>query len=847
MGGSAVFEWVRLRGAASRRSRTPAPRTAAAAVPFALAASIPLLAPTPAQAVCTLVGSTVVCSGSTPAGFDSLGQNALTITILEGAQVADGNVAGRALNLVDFNNVTNLGTIDVTTFLGAGIFATDDNLILNAATGLINVTGGDAVGIFVGDRNVVVNAGRIVVNGAGNAAGVVVNSGSTVTNTGTVSVIGDGNTGLSPGNSTDVTIFNDNLIDVSGAGAVGIFGHVDTAATNRGTINVTGAGAAGMAGIGTTFDGPDFVNNGRINVTAAGAAGVSIRAQGFGGGTLVNNGTIFASVPGSFAIQTTVQFGGSGTDLTNNGLVDGPVSLTPGFGGDLFTNNGTLTVSSAAIPIGNVFAMPGTLFTQSAGGTLGLRVTSNPAVFDMLTADIATLAGTLRAVVQPGLYANVTVFPGVVTTICGCTSNFDRAVSSSPFFTAASALNGFDIDLTLTRVPFNAVTGLTRNQLAVASTLEPLYSVALGGNAATFFSNLLAATSVGVLDQISGQGYSGAQTAAFEAGSFFNAAMTSQGMNGGGGLIFSPAPLAYAAQPQQRGHDAFAAIGRRSAATPGGVRLWTFLFGSRSRLDGEGDPGSMNQRIGTAGLALGVERMLSPDLVAGAAIGGSANSFSAPFLSTSGTSHAVHLGTYAVKRWGSVYAAAGASYARFDNDASRIVAGAGPVQFARGSFAADQIGGRLELGIRQTAGGATVTPFVAFEPAWLRQHGFTESGAGVLALQVASRNSHSLPLSLGAEVSGEWVLSGGAVLSPYARLSWVHEFSPEREISASFVSLPGTAFTVGGPRAARDAARLDAGARLALRENVAAFAALRGEFSGRTTSYSAMGGIRATW
>jgi uncharacterized protein with beta-barrel porin domain len=63
-------------------------------------------------------------------------------------------------------------------------------------------------------------------------------------------------------------------------------------------------------------------------------------------------------------------------------------------------------------------------------------------------------------------------------------------------------------------------------------------------------------------------------------------------------------------------------------------------------------------------------------------------------------------------------------------------------------------------------------------------------------------------------------------LAPYARVSWVHEFKPDRAINASFIALPAAAFTVDGPRAASDAARIDAGAKLAIGPN-AAFRKLR--------------------
>ena len=84
-------------------------------------------------------------------------------------------------------------------------------------------------------------------------------------------------------------------------------------------------------------------------------------------------------------------------------------------------------------------------------------------------------------------------------------------------------------------------------------------------------------------------------------------------------------------------------------------------------------------------------------------------------------------------------------------------------------------------------------------------------------------------------------------LSPYARLSWVHEFKPNREIDASFIALPAAAFTVDGPRAARDAARIDAGAKLAINPNAWLFASFDGEFSSRSQSYAGKGGAKVTW
>jgi outer membrane autotransporter protein len=84
-------------------------------------------------------------------------------------------------------------------------------------------------------------------------------------------------------------------------------------------------------------------------------------------------------------------------------------------------------------------------------------------------------------------------------------------------------------------------------------------------------------------------------------------------------------------------------------------------------------------------------------------------------------------------------------------------------------------------------------------------------------------------------------------LSPYARFSWVHEFHPDRTINAVFIALPAAAFTVDGPRAARDAARIEAGGKLAMLPTAWLFASFDGEFSNRSQSYAGKGGVRIAW
>jgi uncharacterized protein with beta-barrel porin domain len=75
----------------------------------------------------------------------------------------------------------------------------------------------------------------------------------------------------------------------------------------------------------------------------------------------------------------------------------------------------------------------------------------------------------------------------------------------------------------------------------------------------------------------------------------------------------------------------------------------------------------------------------------------------------------------------------------------------------------------------------------------------------------------------------------------------VGEFKPDRAINPSFIALPTAAFSVDGPRASSDAARIDAGAKLAVSRNAWLFASFDGEFADRSQSYAGKGGVRVAW
>ena len=78
-----------------------------------------------------------------------------------------------------------------------------------------------------------------------------------------------------------------------------------------------------------------------------------------------------------------------------------------------------------------------------------------------------------------------------------------------------------------------------------------------------------------------------------------------------------------------------------------------------------------------------------------------------------------------------------------------------------------------------------------------------------------------MPVSnLGARFDGRYAVSNDALLILRARTAWMHDFSADRSIAATFQNLPGAGFTVFGAAQARDAALVSAAAELRWRNGV---------------------------
>jgi outer membrane autotransporter protein len=583
-----------------------------------------------------------------------------------------------------------------------------------------------------------------------------------------------------------------------------------------------------------TFDG---AISGPGEVVQFGSGGTILTAVNtYTGPTFVLGGTL--SVNGSIASSPVfVDFGGT---LGGNGTV-GPTTILAG--GALSPGNsvGTLTVN------GNLIFSAASLYMVEVQGNTADRANASGA---------ATLAGTVAVSHLGGKLARSYT---ILSAAGGRTGTFDSLVPMNlpAFITASLTYTPTDVQLNL-ESRIRQIAGLTRNHAAVATAVDRAFD---RGSSLLHLHGLTPSQIPAALDMLSGEGVSGTQETAFGAAGLFTSIMMDQGtfwrnretvdVNG---VTFAGDPLQYA--PSKRSKTADQPVFKEMAPPAQYLprwRAWLTGFDGSAKLRGEADIGSADLSHNTGGLAGGLDYQFAPDLLAGFAIGGSSSNFSVRDRITSGHLEGAHFGGYAVKTWGSLYTAGALSFSTFRNDTMRSIVGIGPTETATGRFGSNLLSGRFEVGAKQVFGRFAITPFAAVQVSQLWQNGFTETNpvpvgaADPLGLSYDSTSVTSLPTFLGAQFDTRFAFSNGMALSPYARLSWVHEFKPNRAINPTFIALPGAAFTVEGPRAASDAARIEAGGKLAIAPKAWLFASFDGEFSSRSQSYAGKGGARVTW
>ena len=556
--------------------------------------------------------------------------------------------------------------------------------------------------------------------------------------------------------------------------------------------------------------------------------------------SLLNYGTINAA-PGTFAIQTDSTAVGS--LVYNTGVINGAVSIAAGPYAR-FENSGWMGITAPGA--GVTHAISGT-FAQTSLGTLALRVGSNGVSDQLVVNGQARLAGTALAVFQPGItfaksYTLVSATNGLTGTFGTLsTQNLPGFLGGSLGYSPTSVT--LNLQASLARL-----SGLGDHQRSVGQALDTAFNAGPGLGAMPALFNLTAAQIPYALTVLSGSNASVGLSTDVMAGSQFTSLMTSRSLTRHADQ--QTAELAACDQVTACQVGAYEAPPNWSA--------WATAFGGGQWLNAEPTSGAPAAQQSIGGGAFGGDFRAGPQTVLGAAAGVSVSNYGVSYTGANGRATGAHFGVYGLLRHGHVLCRT----ARSPTTASTAVRPASspasaaprrrnprrsPASWREGSKSA----GRSKSPSSRPARSG-VTPFVALQPAQLWTPAYTEwsvtqNGApGVFALSYQAQGTTSLPTFLGAQLDGETMVNARP-LKGWFRAAWVHEFLPDRGVTAGFTVLPGSTFSVDGARAASNAARVELGVKYAVGIQTSLFANSNAELSDRGQSVGATVGLRIIW
>jgi outer membrane autotransporter protein len=233
----------------------------------------------------------------------------------------------------------------------------------------------------------------------------------------------------------------------------------------------------------------------------------------------------------------------------------------------------------------------------------------------------------------------------------------------------------------------------------------------------------------------------------------------------------------------------------------------------------------------------------------GAAVALSQTHFAVPSPNSSGKATDVGVEVYGSGRFGPAYALAIGYVGGASSTFNRNLYALGLDLATSVRIHSFDLAGRFETGVATRFGRlGTFTPFLSIEPTLIRLNsandtfvgvgpGFTYRGGGVVAL----------PTELGARFDATWKVTQGAVVGPYVRLAWKHDFLPERGVARNFAELPDQAFDMSSLPTVRDAAEIRAGAHVRLAKGISIDLTFDGETSAAHNRIGGTGSLDITW
>jgi uncharacterized protein with beta-barrel porin domain len=824
--------------------------------------------PNAALTIDTTAG-TVHTTGSNAPGVQAItghfpfSSNAGTNTVRAGNITTDGAGSIGILATGQGGNIDILasGAIRST---GDGI-NTDSGTVVGTVTTTIRVTGsivtsgatanGITASMETGGANLITVSGSVTANGASGIGILTFGVGDIVTVSPGGSV--SGSIGVEFGASGPSSLTNSGTITGTGGTAVQYFGNFLTF-TNNGVVNgnVVMSPTDDIAILNTgssingTLDGRAGTDRLKLIGTASGTLDVGTVVhfevgQKLDSGTWTLTGTNAAFVPTMDVAQGALIVNSATANMAvmvQNGAM---LAGTGTIGATQINAGGTLAPGAPGTP-GTALAVSGNL--TFAPGAIYL-VALNPASTTSATVSgSAALAGTVTAAFAPGAYVSrrytiLTANGGLGgTTFAGLTNlNLPAGASDTLSYDA----NNVYLNLT---AGFTQFSGLTINQQNVADALTGYFN-RTGGIPAGFFN-----LSAGGLTRIDGEAATGAERSAFRLMDRFLDLMLDPFVDGRFGRYGGSAgALPFA--PEQRADLpgdialAYASILNKAPPRPGFDPRWTAwgaAYGGTNRATGDASVvGSTNVTAGAFGVAAGIDYRATPNTVLGFALAGGGTAWALADGLGSGRSDAFEAGVYGMTRQGPAHLAVALAFANHWFTTTRSALG----DQLGASFAGQSYGARLEGGYRldilSTIG---FTPYGALQAQGFHTPSYRETDASGLGfgLSYAPSSAADVRTEIGGRFDAPTHLAGMPLILR-GRLAWVHDFVANPALSAAFVALPGTSFTVNGAPIPHDSALVSAGAELFLAPTWTLLAKFDSELAPHAQTYAGSATVRYSW
>ncbi len=586
---------------------------------------------------------------------------------------------------------------------------------------------------------------------------------------------------------------------------------------------------------GLAVFGNDMVGTGGLVKRGAGEL-VLTGHSSYAGATRVDGG--FLSITGSIASPTSV--GAAGT-LTGTGLITGSV-----------TNAGTLWAGDSR-GIGRL-TISGN-YVQQAGGVLVQQVSPIGGLNHLAVTGTASLSGLVAMGGGAQLLPRFLTMP-VLSAGQGLIGRFDgiegpAGNGSAPFIEASLRYQPSSAHLDIRTLPFDTPgVCASANQCAVGAALER--GLASAHQDLRDAAGLLQAAGTRdgarqALASLSGEAHAGLATLALGGFAPFGN-MISQRLSdlrsGHAEPTATGAAMAYASSAAA---SPAAALLMRLPAGPASAQnnLWARGYGLIGRLGGDANAGGADYRGG--GLVSGFDRQITPDFLAGLSLGYSSTDAEFRNFSGKGSIKAHEGAVYGAYTRGPLRLDGTLGYARLDFESERSISFGGLSRQAKADYGGDRFTGALESGYTIDLGWSKLEPLAALRYTYLRQDGFSETGAGSIGLTASRQSAESLLGSLGLRLANEFDFASSRV-AVEIRGRWQHEFLDDAMVlDTAFIGAPAATFPVQGAGMARDSALLGFGLSARAGRNVTLFADYDVRLNVDATAHAFTAGLRATW